>query len=234
MAKAPRPWIVTRHGPLEKLDDNLWVVEGDVPGVPFRRRMSIVRRTDGTLLFFNAVPLEDAVLREVTSWGKPGALVVPHDQHMIDAHPFAEKLDVPLYGPKECAEKIRTRAPMAGTLEELPRDPVVRLEPVAGVKNGEPAVIVTSGSGRVSLLVSDVFMNNSKDAVGFLPRMMGFTGSVKVVPVFRMLFLKDKPALRVQIEGWSKLPGLARLVPCHGNVASSGVADALAAAATTL
>jgi hypothetical protein len=46
MAKAPRPWIVTRHGPIEKLEDNLWVVEGDVPGVPFRRRMSIIRRGD--------------------------------------------------------------------------------------------------------------------------------------------------------------------------------------------
>jgi hypothetical protein len=30
MAKARRVWIVTKHGPLQKLDDNLWAVEGDV------------------------------------------------------------------------------------------------------------------------------------------------------------------------------------------------------------
>lgn len=234
MAKAPRPWIVTPHGKLEKLEDNLWAVEGNVPGAPFRRRMCIVRRADGTLLFFNAMPLEDTVLREVRSLGKPGALVVPHDQHMIDAHAFAEKLDVPLYGPKDCEQKIRERAPMAGTLEALPPDPALSIEPVVGVKNGEPALFVTSGSGRVSLLVSDVLMNNSKDAVGFLPRLLGFAGKLKVVPVFRMLYLKDKPALRAQLERWAGLPGLARLVPAHGSVAESGVADGLGMAAATL
>jgi hypothetical protein len=234
MAKPPRPWLVTRHGKLEKLEDNLWAVEGDVPGAPFRRRMTIVRRSDGTLLFFHAMPLDDATLREVTSLGKPGALVVPHDQHMIDAPAFAQKLDIPLYGPKECEVKIRARAPMAGTLEALPSDPTVRVEPVAGVKNGEAALFVTSGSGRVSLLASDVVMNNAKDSIGFLPRLLGFAGKVKVVPVFRMLFVKDKPALRAQIEGWAGLPALARLVPCHGDVADIGVADALGAAAATL
>src|SRR5258708_1823109 len=109
MAKPPRRWIVTRHGPLEKLEDNLWAVEGDVPGVPFRRRMSIVRRTDGTLLFFNAMPLEEAVLAEVKAWGRPAVLVVPHDQHMIDARAFAEKLGLSIYGPKECETKVRAR-----------------------------------------------------------------------------------------------------------------------------
>ena len=234
MAKAPRPWIVTRHEPIEKLEDNLWVVEGDVPGAPFRRRMSIVRRSDGTLLFFNAIPLEESALREVTSWGKPTVLVVPHDAHMIDAHAFAEKLGLALYGPKECEAKVRARAPMAGTYDALPGDAALRLEPVAGVKNGEPALFVTSSGGRVSLLVSDVLMNNRSDAIGFLPRLMGFSGSAKIVPVFRMMFLKDKAALRAQLERWAQVPGLVHLVPCHGDVLSTGVAEALRGAATTL
>ena len=63
---------------------------------------------------------------------------------------------------------------------------------------------------------------------------MGFAGSVKIVPVFRLLFLKDKPALRTQIERWAGLTDLARLVPCHGSVVESGVAEALGAAAATL
>ena len=36
------------------------MVEGNVPGIPFRRRMSIIKRADGTLIFFNAIPLEEA------------------------------------------------------------------------------------------------------------------------------------------------------------------------------
>src|SRR5260221_1056790 len=115
-----------------------------VPGVPFRRRMSIIRRTDGTLLFFNAMPLEDALINEVTSWGKPSVLVVPHDQHMIDARAFAEKLGLSLYGPKACEEKVRARAPMAGTLNAVPADAGVRLEPRHGLNDGEPPASAAS------------------------------------------------------------------------------------------
>lgn len=234
MAKPPRPWIVTKHGPIEKLEDNLWVVEGGVPGLPFSRRMSIVKRADGTLLFFNAMPLEESALAEVKAWGKPAVLVVPHDAHMIDARSFSEKLGLKVYGPKECETKTRARAEMSGTLEALPADPSIRIDPVAGVKNGEPALVVTSGAGRVSLLLSDVIMNNSKESIGLFPRLMGFAGTAKIVPVFRMMFLKDKKALRSQLEGWAGLSGLTRLVPCHGGLVSSGPSDALRSAAATL
>lgn len=234
MAKPPRPWIVTNHGPIEKLEDNLWVVEGDVPGVPFRRRMSIIKRADETLLFFNAIPLEPSVLEEVTAWGKPSILVVPHDRHMIDARSFSEKLALSVYGPKECEAKMRARAEIAGTLEAIPSDPSITIEPVAGVKNGEPALIVTSGGGRVSVLVSDAIMNSTKESMGFFPRMLGFAGPMKIAPVFRMLFLKDKKALKNQIERWAELSGLTRLIPGHGSVASGSVAEGLRGAAATL
>jgi len=234
MAKPPRTWIVTKHGPIEKLEDNLWVVEGDVPGLPFHRRMSIIKRSDGTLLFFNAIPLEAPALEEVKAWGKPAVLVVPHDQHMIDARPFAEKLELKVYGPKECEAKVRARAEVAGTLDALPPDPCITIEPIAGVKNGETALIVKSGGDRVTLLVSDVIMNSRKESMGFFPRMMGFAGPMKIVPVFRMMFLKDKKALKSQIERWAALPGLARLVPCHGDVVSSATPEGLRAASATL
>ncbi len=234
MAKPPRPWIVTRHDPIQKLDDNLWIVEGDVPGIPFRRRMSIVKRSDGTLLFFNAIPLEDAALAEVKAWGKPAVLVVPHEQHMIDARAFAEKLGLKVYGPRECEAKTRTRAEMAGTYDALPSDAALRIEPVAGVKNGEPALLVTSGSGKVSLLVADVLMNSSKESLGLLPRMLGFGGGLKVAPVFRMMFLKDKKALKAQIDRWADVPGLTRLVMSHGSVLPSGTPEALRTVSSTL
>jgi hypothetical protein len=61
-----RPWTVTAHGPIVKLEPNLWVVEGTVP-VPggIRRRMAVVRRQDGTLLFFHAMPLEETAMAEL-------------------------------------------------------------------------------------------------------------------------------------------------------------------------
>lgn len=120
-------------------------------------------------------------------------------------------------------------------LEEVPPDPNVQIIPVAGAKTGEPAVIVKSDAGRrVSVLVSDVLQNNSKDSLGLLPRLMGFGGGLKVVPVFKMMFLKDKGTLKRQLNEWAELPGLARLVPCHGDAVTSGTPAALRAAAAAL
>ncbi|HLK91465.1 MAG TPA: hypothetical protein VKZ18_16320 [Polyangia bacterium] len=236
MAKSARPWIVTRHDPIEKLEENLWTVQGAVPRIPFTRRMFIIKRADGSLMFSGtAIPLDDAALAEVTAWGRPSLLVVPHDQHMIDARPFAEKLGLRVYGPKACEAKMRERAEIAGLLEDLPADPTVEVAPVAGTKSGEPAIIVRSGGGqRLSLLVSDAIQNNPRASVGMLPRLMGFAGGPKVVPVFKLLFTKDRAALKRQIDAWSDLPGLVRVVPCHGDVVADGAGAALKAAAAAL
>jgi hypothetical protein len=227
---------VTRHDPIEKLEDNLWAVQGEVPGIPFKRRMFIIKRSDGTLMFFGAaVPLEDELLAEVAAWGRPSILVVTHDQHMIDARAFAEKLGLKVYGPKACEAKMRQRAEIAGMLKDVPTDPNVQITPVAGAKTGEPAVIVRSDAGRrVSLLLSDVLQNNPKHSLGLLPRLMGFGGGPKVVPVFKMMFLKDKRALKGQLTEWAELPNLARLIPCHGDAVTSGAAAALRAAAAAI
>src|ERR1700740_1248869 len=100
MQKKPRPWTVTPHTPLRKLEDNLWVVESNVPGTPMKRRMAIIRRSDGALVFYQAVPVDDATLAEVKALGKPPYLIVPHNQHGMDATAFAEKLSLKIYGPK--------------------------------------------------------------------------------------------------------------------------------------
>jgi hypothetical protein len=236
MPKQPRPWIVTRHDPIEKLEENLWSVQGDVPGVPFKRRMFIIKRSDGSLMFFGtAIPLEENALAEVTAWGRPAMLLVPHDQHMIDARPFSEKLGLRVYGPKACEARMRARAEIAGMSEDIPADPTVEVVPVAGAKTGEAAIIVRSAGGqRVSLLVADAIQNNPKANVGMLPRLMGFAGGPKVVPIFKMMFLKDKAALKKQLGAWGDLPGLARVMVCHGDTVTDGAGAALKAAAAAL
>jgi len=236
MPKQPRPWIVTRHDPIEKLEENLWSVQGDVPGIPFKRRMFIVKRADGSLMFFGtAIPLEESALAEVTAWGRPAMLLVPHDQHMIDARAFAEKLGLRVYGPKPCEAKMRARAEIAGMSEDIPADPMVEVVAVEGAKTGEPAVIVRSAGGqRVTLLVADAIQNNPKASVGMLPRLMGFAGGPKVVPIFKMLFVKDKAALKRQLGAWGDLPGLVRVTVCHGDAVTDGAGAALKAAAAAL
>jgi hypothetical protein len=232
MPKPPRPWTVTPHDPIEKLDDNLWAVESQVPGLPFRRRMCIIKRADGQLVFHNAVPLDDKTLAEVTAWGKPSFLVIPHDQHGIDAHGYQEKLGVKIYGPERSQAKMRARWDVGGTIEELPPDPSIQFESLDGTKTGEPVGIVRSGS-RVSLLFSDAYQDSTGYKLPLPLRMLGFGGGPKVVPVFKLLFTKDKAALKAHFDRLSALPGLERIVPCHGAITRSGAAATLKQVAAT-
>jgi hypothetical protein len=226
MPKPPRPWTVTPHDPIEKLDDNLWAVESPVPGLPIRRRMCIIKRADGQLVFLNAVPLDDKSLAEVTAWGKPAFLVIPHNQHGIDAHAFQEKLGLKMYGPKADETKMRARWQLAGTLEEMPPDAHVSFESLEGTKTGEPVGIVHTGS-RVTLLFSDAFQDNTGYKLPFPLRVLGFGGGPKIVPIYKFLFTRDKQALKAHFARLAALEGLERLVPCHGRIVKSDAAATL-------
>jgi hypothetical protein len=235
MAKARREWTVVGHEPIEKVDDNLWLVQGMVPGASFPRRMCIVRRSDGTLLFFHAIPLEEAALAEVQAWGKPADLVVAHHQHAMDAHAFSRKLGLRVYGPRAVAAKLAGRVDLAGGLEDVPSDPAVVVGEVPGSRLGEAVLTVRSGGGaRTSLLFADVVQNGDPASLPWVFRTLGFAGGPKVVPAYRLLFIRDRPAVKAALVEWSRIPGLARLVPCHGRTVTEGAAAALAAAAADL
>jgi hypothetical protein len=236
-AKPPRPWTVTPHGPVERIDENLWAVESDVPGVPLlKRRMAIVRRGDGGLLFFNAVPVGDAALDRIRALGKPAILVVPQHLHMLDAHAFRAKLGVRVYAPASTRALVAERVEVDGAFEDLPPDPAVRVDTVAGFKTGEGFATVRSGP-RVSLVVADMVLNMppAPGLTGFLYSLLGFTGDRPKLPTpVRLRVLRDKAALRAQLQQLAATPGLARIVPSHGPIVDRDPAGALRHVASSL
>jgi hypothetical protein len=227
MPKPPRPWIVTPHDPIEKLDDNLWSIDGEVPGVALRRRMAIARRADGTLVFFNAVPVRDEVLAEITAWGKPAELVVPNRFHRLDVHAFRAKLGVKLYCATACDAAVRAVAPVDGHLEAFPTDGAVHVSLLEGGKQGEALMTVRSAGGaRASIVFSDAFMNVPR-STGIVTLLLRTAGGPKVPPLFRLLGVRDKRAVRAHLERLADTLGLARLVPSHGDIVSHDAAGTL-------
>jgi hypothetical protein len=222
--KSRRPWTVTPHSAIEKLDENLWAVSSAIPGVPMPRRMMIVKRSDARLLFFHAVPLDDAALAEVKAFGEPAYLVIAHHQHGIDADAFQKKLGLKLYGPKADLEKMRRKLDLDGTLEDIPPDRDVDVVSTPGVTHGEPIITVRSPNGS-SLLFSDVVMNVKSG--GLMMRLAGFVGGPKCNAFFRWRFITDKPAVKAHLEKLAATPGLKTLVPCHGDVVREGAAQAM-------
>lgn len=235
--KRQRPWEVGRTGPLVQVDDGLWCVEDTVPNIPgARRRMSIIRRADGGLVFYNAVPLTDAQLDEVRGFGLPAQLIAPSPLHMLHAHAFAQKLGVPVFGPTKSLAEVRQRVPAASGHRDFPSDPSIELAAVDGFVTGEVALLLTRG-GRLSLIVCDV-LTNQRHARGFfgtVMRLMDFSGPAPKLPKpVRKRVLRDAKAVAALLEGWAARPGLARLVPSHGEVQVDDVPGALRAVAATL
>jgi hypothetical protein len=67
MPKAFDKWQVFGHRPIEKLEHNLWRIEGDLPAGNGTRVMTIVKMKGGGLVIHNGVALE----RIIVSHGKP-------------------------------------------------------------------------------------------------------------------------------------------------------------------
>jgi hypothetical protein len=216
----PRPWTVTPHRPLEKLEDNLWALDADMPGkAPFNRRMAIARLADGRLVFFNAIPMDDATLAEVRAWGTPAFLVIPHGFHKIDAHAFREKLGVKVVAPREAQKRVQAVVQLDGDLDLLPSDPSLTIERVGGSK-GEALMLVRSGGGaRTSVVFCDLYMH-MQGKMPFVPRVIfGFGSEPQIAPrMWRWMFMKDRAAVRAYVDQLASLPGLVRLVPSHGAI----------------
>ncbi len=237
MAKAPRPWIVTPHGPLEKLDDNLWALRSALPGLPrtagFDRVMHIVRLADGRLVFHNAVPMDEPTLAELRAWGKPALLLVPHHLHAMDAHAFREKLGLQVYTGPVSVDKVRRILPVDGTFDQLPKMDELRAFPLGGTKFGEFAFILQTGP-RASVLFCDAVHNNARGSGfhGFMFNLMGFAGTApKVPPFYKLRAVSDRAQLKADLLKLAATPGLQRLVFSHGAVVSQDAPGALRAAA---
>ena len=233
----PRPWIVTRHDPIQKLDENLWAVNGDVPGYPtsarFERRMQIVKLSDGRLIFHNAIPIDEAALAEVRAWGRPAILIVPHQLHAMDAYGFRDKLGLRVFTSRQAVEKVRAIVEVDGTLEELPADAALRREPLGGTKFGEAAYVVQSGP-RASLILCDAIMNSrpGKGVLALVFRLLGFAGAEPRVALgYKLRAVSDKAALKRDLLRIADTPNLVRLVPSHGEIVTQDAAGALRRAA---
>jgi hypothetical protein len=233
MPKPPRPWIVTRHDALEQLDDNLWVVNGDIPGFPpgtgFHRRMSIVRLSDGRLLFHNAIPVDEPTLAAIRGLGTPSLLLVPHHLHGMDAHAFREKLGLRIYTARRSLDQVKARFSVDGATEDLPADSALAIQELPCSRFGESAVLVKSGP-RVSVVLCDLITNVRHGAGlgGLIFRLTGFTGPAPKLPfIVRVRAFPDKKAWKRDVLRLAEIPGLARVIPSHGPVIDEDAAGEL-------
>lgn len=231
MPNAHTEWKVLEHGSIERLADNLWWVQGSLPGMSLKRVMVIVRLSDGRLIIHNGIALAEAAMQEIERWGKPAYLIVPNGAHRLDAPAFKKRYpELKVYCPRGARARVEQVLPVDGAYEDFPQDGSVRFETLHGVSESEGAMIVQSPDGQSLVLNDAIFnMDRKRDPLGFFfTTVMGSAPGPRVSRLAKLVFVKDKRALREDFARFAELPNLTRLIVAHEKVASGASArDAL-------
>ncbi len=226
-----RPWTVNHPGPLTQRDEGLWTVDDEVPGLRgATRRMTVLGRLDGTVLFFNAVPVDELTLEKLRALGKPAALIIPNQYHALDAPAFAHRLGLTAYCPDIAVEVLAPRL-ACQPISALPAEQSLRIFRVDGFRTHEIALV----SGK-TLIVGDLLTNapNGKGFTGFMMKLVGFTGPAPKLPMpVRRRVGRDLAAVRGLMNELAGLEGLERIIPSHGDVVETNARQTLRAVAQT-
>jgi hypothetical protein len=236
MPKAFDEWKVLAHEPLLKLADNLLWARGSIPGMSLKRTMLVVRLSGGQLVIHNGIALEEAQMAEIERFGRPAYLIVPNGGHRLDAPAYKKRYPaLRVFTPKGSRERVAQVVPVDGVYEDFPNNDDVRFETLHGVGDTEGALIVQSPDG-VSVVLNDCMFNmdRKRDPLGFFfTTLLGSAPGPRVSRLAKLVFVKDKPALRADFERYAALPNLTRVIVAHEKVASGPDARAALLQAAT-
>ncbi|MCC6828886.1 MAG: hypothetical protein IT550_11745 [Novosphingobium sp.] len=223
MAAFLTEWTVRSHGDLVQLDTGLLAVEGVIP-MPlgnFPRRMTVIGLAGGGLAIWSAIALREPEMRRLEALGQPEWLIVPGAAHRLDAHIWKQRYPhLRVLCAPGAAQAVAEAVPVDATGDPF-RDSALRFVTVPGTGAREAALLVRHGP-RVTLIVNDIIANvRHPRGLGtrIMTRLLGFGIDGPRVPRFaRRFFLDDPVAMAGALRGWAGEPGLARIVPAHGDV----------------
>jgi hypothetical protein len=236
MAKASDAWKVLSHEPLVHLSNNLLWARGSLPGMSLKRTMVVVRLGDGRLVIHNGIALEENGMAEIERFGAPSFLIVPNGGHRLDAPAYKRRYPgLRVFTPRGSRDRVQQVVGVDGTYEDFPASDIVRFETLHGVTEAEGAMIVQSSDG-VSVVLNDCMFNmdRKRDPLGFLfTTVLGSAPGPRVSRLAKLVYIKDKKALRSDFERFAELPDLVRVIVAHEKVASGPDARAALLKAAT-
>jgi hypothetical protein len=232
MSDVDWPVAVPQHGPIEKLEDNLWSVHGDIPRMPLRRVMVVARLASGGLLVHGALTMSPSGMKELEALGEPEVLVVPSGYHRMDAPRYARRYPrMRVFCPPGAVDRVAKVVRVDGTYEDFPADPSVRLDHVDGIGDREGVMRVESPGGT-TLVFNDILFNMPHR--GLFTRVIGSSGGPRVSRTARIALLRDARALARRLVALAATPGLVRVMVAHEDAIVGDPAGVLRNVALTL
>jgi hypothetical protein len=232
----PKPferWTVLPHKPLQKLEDNLWMVEGKLGDI--RRVMVVVRLRDGRLLVWNAIALEEPAMKELEAWGTPALLVVPNGLHRMDARIWKQRYpSLTVIAPPGARKRIEQIVPVDRSDGEVGDAGVTLTFPAC--TGAREALLEVKHPGGTTVVINDLVMNMRPfgGIQGLFFKLLGFTGPTpRVTLPTRLVLIKDKAGLKTLLQQLAAIPDLKRVIVSHGAPIESGAAEGLRQALAT-
>ena len=214
MPKAFDDWQVHPHRPIEKLEDNIWRVEGDLPDGNGTRVMTIVKLASGGLLIHNGIALEEDLMNEIEAFGKPEILIVPSGYHRLDAKVFKKRYpDMKVVAPAGAKKKVEQVVKVDGVYDGK-IDDTVTIRHLNGLKDAE-GIVEIKHDGKTTLVFNDC-VNNLPKLGGLFGFLLSPTGMPAVPRITRWFMMKDGAAFKADLEKLGETPGLARVIVSHG------------------
>ena len=219
MAQPFKEWKVLPHSKLWEVDENILTVVGQLhmPFTELPRRMTVVRLSDGRLVIFSAIALDEDEMASIEEYGTPTFLVVPSSRHRMDAAIWMKRYpDMRVAAPAGAQDKVEETVGVDTTAPDF-GDANVQFETVRGTHDNEAALRVRSTQGT-TLVVSDM-VGNIHDESGFggwVLRVTGFAGDEPQVPHVVKIGA-DTEALRSQLLEWAAIDPLHCILVAHGD-----------------
>ncbi len=229
-------WVALPHSAIEKLEPNIWRVEGTLPNMPLHRVMTVVRLANGELIIYNAIALDEPEMKELEAWGTPAYLVIPNAWHKLDAKRFATLYpEIKVIAPSAQRQKVMAVVPRAAGPEQLPTNSEVTIREFEGTGGRELYMTVRSGS-HLTLIVADAVFNmpHGNGVQGFVLRhVTKSSGGPRVSRVGRLLLVKDRTAFAAQLRSLATAD-LKRVIVAHHETINEEPAKALLHVADSL
>ena len=123
-------WTFGPHGPIESLDDGLWLVQAPLPHQAMSRTCTVARMSDGRLVIHSAIAMDEASMATLESWGEPAFLIVPGGMHRMDAPAFKDRYPgltvLCPAGARQKVEQVVTKLASSAGIQNCLYKPVVR------------------------------------------------------------------------------------------------------------
>ncbi len=219
------------HGGPVQLADNVWQVTGSLK-IPVPRNMTIVRVSQGGLVLYSVVAMNEGGMSELEALGRPQLLVIPHRRHQMDAPFYAARYsELRIVAPEPA--RVHDVA-VHGGLDEL-RAVGIESFVLPGNDHEDVVMDIPFGDGRALCVCESLGNVKTSGMMSLLFRVLGPPGgSFGVARAVRVREIPDRSRLRDWLRRQAQRTDLRALLFGHGTPIITQVSAALERAATQI